>query len=154
VIFAPRHELSSAELARVARPGARVAFTAWTPEGLNGRMFKAIGAYMPPPPPEFSSPLMWGSEDHLRSLFDRTGAELTFERRTVAFTHDSPESWVEYNERVLGPTIMAKAALEPQGSWGELKAELVELYGDANEADDGSLCVKAEYLLTLAQMPG
>ncbi len=35
----------------------------------------------------------------------------------VTFTHDSPESWVDYNERVLGPAIMAKAALEPQGRW-------------------------------------
>jgi ubiquinone/menaquinone biosynthesis C-methylase UbiE len=153
VIFAPRHERSSAELARVARPGARVAFTAWTPEGLNGRMFKTIGAYMPAPPPELSSPLMWGTEDHVSSLFEPSAAELTFERRTVAFTHDSPESWVQYNERVLGPTIMAKAALEPQGRWEELKGEIVELYRNANEAEDGSFRVQAEYLLTVAQLP-
>jgi SAM-dependent methyltransferase len=154
VIFAPRHERSAAELARVARPGARVAFTAWTPEGLNGQMFRAIGAYMPAPPPELSSPLMWGTEDHVRSLFEPSGAKLTFERRTVAFAHDSPESWVQYNERVLGPTIMAKAALEPQGRWEGLKGELVELYRDANEAEDGGLRVQAEYLLTVAELPG
>jgi ubiquinone/menaquinone biosynthesis C-methylase UbiE len=154
VIFAPRHERSSAELARVARPGARVAFTGWTPEGLNGRMFKVIGAYMPAPPPELSSPLMWGSEDHVKSLFEPSGAQLTFERRMVAFTHESPESWLQYNERVLGPTIMAKAALEPQGRWDELRGELMELYRDANEAGDGSFRVQAEYLLTVAELPG
>ena len=52
VIFAPRHEHAASELARVARPGATVAFTAWTPEGLNGQMFRTIGSYMPPPPPQ------------------------------------------------------------------------------------------------------
>jgi SAM-dependent methyltransferase len=154
VIFAPRHERSAAELARVARPGATVAFTAWTPEGLNGRMFKTVGAHMPPPPPGFASPLLWGTEEHVHSLFGATGAELSFERRTVAFTHDSPESWVDYNARVLGPTIMAKAALEPQGRWDALQGDLIELYSDANESEDGSMRVQAEYLLTVARMHG
>jgi hypothetical protein len=97
---------------------------------------------------------MWGTEDHVRSLFKDSGAELTFERRTVTFTHDSPESWVQYNERVLGPMIMAKAALEPQGRWEGLEGELVELYRDANEAKDGGMRVQAEYLLTVAELPG
>jgi len=54
---------------------------------------------------------------------------------------------------VLGPTIMARAALEPQDRWDELKGELVELYRDANEAEDGSFRVQAEYLLTVARLP-
>jgi SAM-dependent methyltransferase len=153
VIFAPRHERAASELARVARPGGRVALTAWTPEGMNGRMFKTVGSYMPAPPPELKPPVMWGSEDYVRSLFAATGAELSFERRTVTFMHDSPESWLEYNERVLGPAIMAKAVLEPQGRWDELRAELTQLYREANEAEDGSFRAPAEYLLTLAQMP-
>ena len=62
VIFAPRHELTAGELARVARAGATVAFTAWTPEGMNGQMFRTIGSYMPPPPPELGSPVQWGVE--------------------------------------------------------------------------------------------
>jgi SAM-dependent methyltransferase len=153
VMFAPRQQLAAGELARVARPGARIVFTAWTPEGLNGRMFKTVGSYMPPPPPELESPTMWGSEDHVRSLFADTGAALTFERHLVTFEHDSPESWLEYNERVLGPTIMAKAALEPQGKWEALRNDLVKLYTDGNEAGDGSFRAGAEYLLTVAQMP-
>jgi SAM-dependent methyltransferase len=153
VIFAPRHEHAAGELMRVARPGARVAFTGWTPEGLNGRMFKTIGSYMPPPPPEVASPLRWGEEDYVRSLMHDSGSELSFERRTVTFTHDSPESWVQYNERVLGPTIMTKAALEPQGKWEDCKADLIALYREHNEAGDGSLRVSAEYLLTVAQLP-
>jgi ubiquinone/menaquinone biosynthesis C-methylase UbiE len=153
VIFAPRHEQAAGELARVARPGARVALTAWTPEGLNGQMFKTVGSYMPAPPPGVGSPLRWGEEDHVRALLHDSGAELSFERHMVTFTHDSPESWVEYNERVLGPTIMTKAALEPQGKWEECKADLVALYHEHNESEDGSLRASAEYLLTVAQMP-
>jgi SAM-dependent methyltransferase len=151
VIFAPRHKRAANELTRVARRGATVAFTAWTPEGLNGRMFKTIGAYMPPPPPAAESPLLWGVEDHVRELFG--DAELSFERHTVTLSHDSAESWVAYNERVLGPTIMTKAALEPQGEWEACRADLIALYEQHNEASDGSFSAPAEYLLTVAGMP-
>jgi len=153
VIFAPRQAHAAGELARVARPGATIALTAWTPEGLNGRMFATMGSYMPPPPAEFQSPVRWGEEDHVRSLFSDSGAELSFERRMVTFTHDSPASWVEYNERVLGPAIMAKTMLEPQGRWEDLKRELTTMYTDSNESDDGTFSASAEYLLAVARMP-
>jgi SAM-dependent methyltransferase len=151
VMFAPRHERAAAELVRVARPGASIALAAWTPEGLNGRLFKIVGSYMPPPPPELKPPVMWGTEEHVGALFGPSGADLTFERPTVTFTHDSPEGWLDYNVRVLGPTIMAKAALEGQGRWGELEGELLELYREGNEGSDGSFSVQAEYLLTVAK---
>ena len=151
VIFAPRHKHAANELARVARPGATVAFTAWTPEGLNGQMFKTIGAHMPAPPPDAESPLLWGVEDHVRELF--SDAELSFERRTVTLSHDSPESWVDYTERVLGPAIMTKAALEPQGKWEQCKADLISLYRGADEGSDGAFSAPAEYLLTVARIP-
>lgn len=151
VIFAPRQAHAAGELARVARPGAAIAFTAWTPEGLNGQMFKTIGAHMPPPPPEAQSPLKWGVEDHVRSLLPE--AELSFERREVTLSHDSPESWVAYNERVLGPTIMTKAALQPQGKWEACRADLIALYDEHNEDSDGGFSAPAEYLLTVARMP-
>jgi hypothetical protein len=152
-MFAPRHDVAAGELVRVAKPGARIVIAAWTPEGLNGRMFKTVGSYMSPPPPELKPPVMWGTEEHLQTLFAESGAELAFERHMVTYEHESPETWFEYNERVLGPTIMAKAALEPQGRWEELRAELIALYTDANEADDGTMRVRAEYLLTVVQLP-
>lgn len=153
VMFAPRQQLAASELVRVARPGAAIVFAAWTPEGLNGRMFKTVGSYMPPPPPELVPPVMWGNEDHVRSLFADSGAELSFERQMVTFEHASPESWLEYNERVLGPAIMAKSALEPQGKWDALRDDLLKLYTDNNEAADGAFRARAEYLLTIARMP-
>ena len=46
----------------------------------------------------------------------------------VVFEGESAETWLEYNERVLGPMVMARAALEPQGKWDALRADLAELY--------------------------
>ncbi len=153
VIFAPRHPLAAAELARVARPGARIAVTAWTPEGLTGQFFKAAAAFAPPPPPELETPLQWGEEDHVRSLFEPAGANVACERRTVTFIHDSPESWFEYQARTLGPMVMARAALEPQGRWQDLRGQMIDFYTRANEASDGSFRAPAEYLLTVAVLP-
>ena len=48
-------------------------------------MFRTVGSYMPAPPPELKPPVMWGDEDHVRSLFAGTGAELSFERHTSTF---------------------------------------------------------------------
>jgi ubiquinone/menaquinone biosynthesis C-methylase UbiE len=153
VMFAPRHEQAAGELVRVCRPGGLIGVVAWTPEGVNGRMFKTVGSYMPPPPPEVKPPTMWGNEDYVRNLFQDSGAELTFARRMVTFAYESPEAWFEYSERVLGPLVMARAALEPQGKWDALRADLVELFSGANQATDGSMRVEAEYLVTIARLP-
>jgi ubiquinone/menaquinone biosynthesis C-methylase UbiE len=153
VMFAPRHEQAAAELTRVARPGGTVAVTAWTPDGLIGRTFKILSSFMPPPPPELKPPVSWGTEEHIHELFAESGAELSFERRTVAFTHDSAEGWLDDDERILGPAIMAKAALEPQGRYGELREAMLDLYAAANEAEDGTFSVQAEYLLSVARLP-
>ncbi|HYI99999.1 MAG TPA: class I SAM-dependent methyltransferase [Thermoleophilaceae bacterium] len=154
VMFAPRHAQAAGELVRVARPGARIVVAGWTPEGLNGQMFKTFGAHMPQPPPELQSPVLWGSEDHVRELFDDPRLEVGFERRTLTVAWESTDGWVSHCEEVLGPTITAKAALEPQGRWDAARADLVDLYERYNEADDGTLNAPAEYLVTVVEVSG
>jgi SAM-dependent methyltransferase len=154
VMFAPRHEVAARELVRVARPGGRIVVTAWTPEGFVGANFRTAASHMPPPPPELKPPVMWGTEDHVRGLFEGSGAELSFERRTVTFAGPSPEAWYADDERMLGPAVMAKAALEPQGRYEDLRRDMLALYADFNEADDGSCRVASEYLVTVAELPG
>ena len=75
-------------------------------------------------------------------------------RRSVAFVDESAESWVAFSEIALGPVIVARAELEPQGLWDEARAELVTLYETSNEATDGSLRVQAEYLMTMVELAG
>jgi SAM-dependent methyltransferase len=154
VMFAPRQSVAAGELVRVARPGGRIVVAAWTPEGMVGRMFRASAPYMPPPPEGFVPPVMWGNEGHVRGLFEDSDVELSFELRTVTFEGESVEAWVEKDERILGPSVMAKAALEQQGRYGELRQDVVDLYSEFNEAADGSFRAPAEYLLTVAQLPG
>ena len=48
---------------------------------------------------------------------------------------------------------MAKAALEPQGRYDELRNDMRALYNEMNEADDGSFRVQSAYLVTIAKLP-
>lgn len=148
VMFAPRHQVAADELVRVARPGATIAITAWTPTGLNGRMFKLLGQHMPPPPEGFVPPVMCGEEDYVRGLFSASGLEVSCEARKAKFEFSSSEAWMEHVEQNLGPVVMAKAALEPEGKWETVRAELQELEDSYNEADDGTIRLAPEYLLT------
>jgi hypothetical protein len=66
----------------------------------------------------------------------------------------SIDAWIDYIERALGPTVLAKAALEQQGRWTPARADLAELYGRYNEVDDGSLLAHPTYLLTVAHVAG
>jgi len=151
-MFAPRHEVAAAELVRVARPGATIAVAAWTPEGTNGQMFKTVSSYMQPPP-ELKPPTLWGNEDHVRSLLEPHGAELDFERATVDFEDESVEAWLAYSEEKLGPMVMARAALEPQGKYQALRDDLKALYERENMNSSGSFRVTPEYLITIARVP-
>jgi hypothetical protein len=70
----------------------------------------------------------------------------------VPFTWESTDGFVSHTEEILGPTVMAKAALEPQGKWAAARADLIDLYERHNVADDGTLDAPGEYLLTVVSV--
>ena len=152
VMFAPRQEVAASELVRVCRPGGSIGVAAWTPDGAIGQMFGTVGRYLPPPP-GFVPPVLWGVEDHVRGLFEPLGVTVEVERHTVVFEAESPTEWLEYNERVFGPFILAKAGLEPEGRYEALRDDLLALYEQFTDASDGRWRSAADYLLTVATRP-
>jgi len=151
VMFAPDHQRAADELVRACAAGGRIATAAWTPEGVNGRMFATLGSHMPPPPEGFQPPVLWGSEEHVTTLFAAHDFQPRFERHSVRFEFDSIDDWMEFSERVLGPVIMAKAVLEPRGKWEAARDDLVTIYEETNQRSDGTMVVEAEYLLTIVE---
>ncbi len=149
VMFAPRHRQAAEGLVRVTRPGGRIVVVAWTPEGLNGQMFTTIGAHLPPPPAELTPPILWGDENHVAGLFAGQDVELSFERHTLPVAWESIDGWIDHCEANLGPVILAKGALDPQGGWDDARADLVALYERHNQATDGSLDAPAEFLVSV-----
>lgn len=152
VMFAPRHEVAAAELARVCAPGGVIGLACWTPDGLIGDMFKMVSSRMPPPPSYAKPPILWGSEAHARSLLEPLGLEVSCEETVAVFRGDSIEAVVQNMETNFGPWKMAQAALGDE--WAALRADLVKLYGDnSRDEADGGVGAFGAYLLILARKP-
>ena len=147
VMFAPDHRRTAAEVARVLRPGGRMVLCNWTPDGEVGRFFKLVSSHMPPPPEGFQSPVLWGTEDHVSSLFEGTGVDPGFDRAEVEWHFDSVDDATGFYTSKFGPMIMARKALEPEGKW-EAVVDDLRAYYEEKEAGDGSIDYAGEYLVT------
>ena len=153
IMFAPDHQRAAQEAARVLKPGGRLGLANWKPDGSVGRFFRTVSGHMPPPPEGFQPPPLWGTEDHVRDLFEGTGVELRFEDAAVTFKFDSAEEATETFETKFGPVVTAKRMLEPEGKWDALRSELRAQFEEELVAG-GEQGYPGEYLLTLGEKKG
>jgi SAM-dependent methyltransferase len=149
-MFAPRHEQVAAEMTRVCRRGGTIVTATWTPEGITGPILAASARYMPPPPDYASPPILWGTEDHVRTLFAGSAADFAFERHVNRIEWESVESFADYFMDRFPPMVAAQGMLGER--FGELREEIVTIWSDANEATDGTLRLPQEYLLTVVRL--
>lgn len=147
VMFAPDHAKTASELARVCRPGGRIALANWTPEGFVGQMFKTLGRHLPPPAGAQPPPL-WGTEAHLQALFGERAAQIAVTRRLFNFRYRSAAHFLEVFRTWYGPVHKAFAALPADGATA-LEQDLTELLERFNRAGPQSLVVPSEYLETV-----
>jgi SAM-dependent methyltransferase len=145
VMFASRQEAAAAELARVCRPGGRIALTTWTSDGAIFKMFGVMKQYMPPPSPAPRSPFEWGRADRLRELLGEE-FELRFEAGVSNYREpDGEAAWQAFSTG-YGPTRTLAASLDP-----ERRAALHRDFAGFHDgfATDLGICVPREYWLTI-----
>ena len=111
-MFAPDHEITARELARVCRPGGTVGMINWPPDGSVAGFFKTFSAFAPPPPDDFRPPTLWGSEEYVRELFgDQLEGWSVARKRLVVDHFGTPQEWCDYYKANFGPTIATYAAI-------------------------------------------
>ncbi len=148
-MFAPRPEMVAAELIRVCRPGGRIAMANWTPSGFIGQMFKTTAKHVPPPA-GMASPVKWGDAETVRERLRNGVADLQLTPQICQFNFEFPPTdVVEFFRMYYGPTQRAFAALDESGQ-DALRKDLVELWSENNQAEDGTTHVEGEYLEVIA----
>ena len=154
-MFAPHHQEVADELARVCRPGGTVGMLNWTPEGMIGALFRAIGPFAPPPPPGAQPPPLWGGEDHLRELFGDSVEWRTLERDVLEIAaFDRPADYVEHFKSRYGPTIAARANAVKTGREVEFDQTLDEFAEEWNRGGPDAARFEKEYLLAVGTRRG
>jgi SAM-dependent methyltransferase len=150
VMFAPHHQEAADELVRVCRPGGTIGLLSWTPEGMIGALFRAMGPFAPPPPPGASPPPLWGGEDHLRKLFGDRVEFGTLERDMLditAFQH--PHEYATHFKDRYGPTIVAQKNAAKDGREEELVEVLNSFSDEWNRGTLEDARFEQEYLVAV-----
>src|SRR3984957_6959929 len=96
-MFAPEPFEVAKEMVRVSRPGGRIMMGNWIPNDptLVAQILKISGAYTPPPPQGFVSPMTWGLERNVIERFAGAGVpaeKITFIRDTFTFNYPYPSA--------------------------------------------------------------
>ncbi len=149
-MFAPHHQDVADELVRVCRPGGRIGFVNWTPEGMIGGLFRTMGPFAPPPPPGAQPPPLWGAEDHLRELFGDRVAFTRLDRRVLEVTaFRRPLEYREHFKERYGPTIATFANARGNGRDAELDEALARFFRERNLGSDEQARFELEYLVAV-----
>ena len=141
IMFSPDHEASASELARVTRPGGRIALANWTPTGGLAQMFRVMAPYLPAPPP--SSPFDWGDEPRVRELLG-DAFELEISEQVSTLRVPTGEAYWELFSTSYGPTKTLADSLGDRRV--ELHRDWVDFF-ESNYRVDGVIAHAREYLL-------
>ena len=106
-IFAADHANVAGELARVARPGGRLGFTAWKPNPKLGELYRRFTEE----PLEGREATEWGREDHVEDMLGED-FELEFVDGTLWIDADSGEELWELFSSSSPPVIALMAKLD------------------------------------------
>lgn len=145
VMFAPDHEATASELARITKPGGKIAMVNWTPEGGVGAMFRVMAPFQPGPPP--SSPFDWGKRDRVQELLG-DAFDLEIEEHTNVIEIDSGEEYWDLFSTSYGPTKTLAENLDDERR-AELAKTWAEFFEKEYPREGGGVRHTREYLLVV-----
>jgi ubiquinone/menaquinone biosynthesis C-methylase UbiE len=143
IMFAPDHEATAREIARVTAPGGRLALANWTPTGGLAKMFKVMAPYQPAPPP--SSPFDWGDENRVTELLG-DAFDLELKEHVSTLHMPSGEAYWDLFSSSYGPTKTLADSLGDRRE--DLHRDFVDFF-ETNYSSNGEIAHTREYLLVL-----
>jgi SAM-dependent methyltransferase len=149
VMFAPDQQRAADELLRVTKPGGRIGLASWCPDGGLQDFFATVVKHTGGPPPGFTPPVLWGSEDHVRGLFGDSVTDLRAERLKSRQAFRSADHYLEFFRSYFGPVKSAYEAVGPEGEEA-LTADLKTVLEKLSVGGTRALVVEPEYLQVIA----
>lgn len=146
IMFAPDHAATAGELARVLRPGGRLALANWEAHGGVGELFTLMAPYQPPPAPGADSPFAWGDEGNVTRLLGEA-FQLRFEHLDSTYHVGSGEEYWQVFSSSYGPTKTLAESLEPDRR-GLLQRDWREFFEREYRREE-EIVHPREYLLVL-----
>ena len=153
-MFAPKPFDVAKEVVRVTRPGGRIVMGNWIPNDptLVAQILKISGAYSPPPPEGFVSPMTWGVEANVIERFAAAGVpaeRISFTRATYTFNFPgAPSAFLAAFKTYYGPTMNAFEGAAANGREAELQAELDAVFNAQNTSGSAdATSIPATFLL-------
>jgi SAM-dependent methyltransferase len=147
-MFSPQPDAAAREMLRVLKPGGRIAFAAWTPDGLAPRLMGLTMRYLPPMPGAAPpSPFEWGDAQGVHKYLRDGVRDIIFESAALQLPALSVAHARRLFEETFGPNVLLVHALsnEPArlAQWrGEHDAAAAEFFADGR--------LRFDYLLTSA----
>ena len=157
-MFAPKPFDVAREMVRVTKSGGRIVMGNWIPNddtSFVSRLLAISGAFTPPPPEGFVSPMTWGVEKNVVERFGQAGVpadRIECVKDTFRFVapDKTPSEFVDVFRRYYGPTMNAYAAAAQNGREEELHRQIMQLADEQNASGEGGVAISATFLRVTA----
>lgn len=147
-MFAPRPDVVSREMFRIAKPGGKVVMANWAEDGVTSELLRLLAKFGPPPPPDLEPNSLWGNEDVVRKRFGPYAEDIEIRRDFVRWDFESIDAAIDFFESNVGPMAAAKQTLDT-----DTYAEMVQTSREFHERitdTPGRISYNSEFLLIVA----